>query len=146
MNPLKLVFLVVLTVLTFLAPIWYFFVQVQEISRKLSFLHLNTDFGLLDKYGRPYAYGKITPVYTRIGRGENAELAFGVFIRVISLNVSFHFPLVPNQSELWCSRYDQNTTCTSRCKTFWKLVPVSIDGWNPSQVRGGQLSGYLQIK
>lgn len=54
-------------------------------------------------------------------REENYKLSFNVFMKVIALDVSFHFPSVPRNFELRRSSYDHNTTRLSCCKTCWKI-------------------------
>lgn len=49
--------------------------------------------------------GKLIHVWAEI-----CDLAFGVFMKIVDIDVIFHFPLVPRYSELRCSRYDQNIT------------------------------------
>lgn len=84
--------------------------------------------------GRSYVYGqkhtffrpdtsmsKLTCVWE-----DNFELAFGVLRKVLALDVSFHFSLVPCDSKIWSSRYDQNTTHLSWCATCWKIYFVNL--------------------
>lgn len=52
---------------------------------------------------------------------KSAELAFSIFLRVVSLDDSFYFPPVPCQFQLQRTRYDQNTTRTSWCKKCGKI-------------------------
>lgn len=124
-----------------------FIVKNQVETSKNHFLALNasnqTFFAILGPYTRIGAYmGRMGPGYTRMRVGhtcmgrnthffiydtcmiklihvsvEISELAFCVFIKVVALNVSFHFPQVPHHSELQCSRYEQTTTHLSWCET-----------------------------
>lgn len=108
--------------------------------------------------GMPYSYGCMSYAYehkhvffksdTRMSKlihvwAENSELAFGFFKKVVALDVSFHFTPVPCYSELQRSRYDQNTTRLSWCKTCWKLDFVKCSE-NSSRSFSGHLFDFHQ--
>lgn len=56
----------------------------------------------------------------------DSELAFNVFMKVVALDVNFHFLHIPHHYELLFSRYDQNTTHLSWCQTCWKIDSVKL--------------------
>lgn len=84
--------------------------------------------------GGSYVYGQGNTFFrydTRMSKlvcvwADNSELAFGVFMKVISLNVRFYFPPFRCHSELWRSRHDRNTTRLSWCEMWCKIDFVNL--------------------